>query len=177
MFECSVKNRKEGNRFTASRRASGERPGTNLLGERTLYRFDLYLRENRYLHSISNEEAALSVHRCATLPDPPSRLPGIAIFWLFLKSAAARPNSHSFRVQQSTLIRAAAVVVLFLKSPTTVWLRVFLSNFQKCGKFLPRVASVNLPFKRGEKWQRRAQLNSSSISTIPGLYAPPPFRH
>ena len=43
-----IKNRKEGNRFTASRRASGERPGTSPLGERTLSKFGHLLRENRY---------------------------------------------------------------------------------------------------------------------------------
>lgn len=71
-------------------------------------------------------------------------------FFNMSNSAAARPNSHSFRVRQSTLIRAAAVFVLFLTSPTTVWLRVFLSNSHKFGKFLPRVARVTLPFKRGK---------------------------
>lgn len=56
-----------------------------------------------------------------------------------------RALTHIPFVTQSTLIRAAAVFVLVLTSPTTVWLRVFLSNSHKVGKFHPRVASVNLP--------------------------------
>ena len=161
MFECS---KKTGRKETASppHGVLRERDrGRNLLGERTLSKFGHLLRENRYLHSISMEKPRCP---CTAVQRYLTHLPAFreSRFFNMSNSAAARPNSHSFRVRNRRLY-APPPLLLFLESHTTVWLlRVFLSNSPQSGKFLlssvvvvlgkphPCVASVNLPFKRGK---------------------------
>ena len=113
-------------------------------------RFNLLAKKNRYMsNSISMEKPRCP---CTAVQRYLTHLPAFreSRFFGYFKSRQRHALTHIPFVTQSTLIRAAAVV-LVLGSPTTVWLlRVFLSNFQKVGKFLPCVASVNLPFKRGK---------------------------
>ena len=151
--------------------------GRNLLGERTLSKFGHLLRENRYLHSISMEKPRCPCTAVQRYLTQPSRLPGIAIFWLFQNSAAARPNSHSFQAATIDAYTRRRRCCCSWKPHRRVTPPCFSFQFSKVWKVSPLCGKGHLAIQDVKKWQRHAQLNSSSISTIPGLYAPPPFRH
>ena len=95
-------------------------------------------------------------------------------FFNMSNSAAARPNSHSFRYAIDAYTRRRRCCCSD-KPHHRVTPPCFSFQISKVWKVSPLCGKCELAIHPGKKWQRRAQLNSSSISTIPGLYAPPPF--
>lgn len=106
----------------------------------------------------------------------PSLLPGIAIFLKYFKSRQRRALTHiPFGFAIDAYTRRRRVCSCSWKPHHRVAPLCFSFQFSKLWKVSPPCGKCELAIQLGKKWQRRAQLNSSSISTIPGLYAPPPF--
>ena len=173
MFCCLFvsKNRKEGNRLTASRRASGERPRTNLLSEswkRFRCRLDICAKHGlkTNAHCPTSAEVRYLTH-----------LPAFreSRFFKVFQKWQRRALTHIPFVTQSTLIRAAAVVVVLGKPHHRV-APCFSFQFSQGWKVSPPCGKCELAIQAGGKSGSDApNLTLHLLPQSLGLYAPPPL--